>query len=399
MTYSKINLLAALLLLVVSVRANPPGELTEYEKTFSQTFDVNGSGTVNLTNRYGRIDVETWDRNEVKIDVRIVVVADNQDKADQVFDRIEISFGESGNTATAITRIGSGKSSRNKGWLTKLMDGDFFSYNSSSSSDYKINYRVRMPATADLVTDARYCEVNLPDLSGEVRATVAYGNMAAGKIKGRCDLSVSYGNIRVDEVGESSELRVRYSDNNKIRKAGDFRYDGRYSETEFEEVGRLVVNAGYDDVEVRKATEVRIDGNYNDIVVENTEILYYDGSYSDLEIGTVHKDVEISSSYGDVEIDRLGENFKRVYIRTSYSDVEIGMTSIKGTDMELRTRYGDISLPRFTSITRPVSGKGPDLKIQKSGSSESVVGRVPGGSGSRRMDISTSYGDIVLELQ
>jgi len=320
---SPLLLLAFVLPVTLSAAGYPPRPDQDFEKNYSETFSVDGSGDVRLTNRHGNIRVETWDRNEVKIE-----------------------------------GIG-------------------------GSNDFKVHYTVKMPASANLETEAKYCDVMLPDLTGNNRLTVGYGDLVAGDLTGRNEISVSYGSARVDELGENSSFRVRYCDGNNIRKAADLRYDGRYSETEIGTVDRLRVEAGYDEVEVRRAREIRFDGNYNDLTVDQVERIFLDANYSDVEINEVSKELEVESSYGDLEIDRLIAGFDRVYIRANYIDVDLDIDDDAGYELELRTRYGDIDF----------SGQNVSISEEKSGSSRSMTGSKKG-NGSGRVDVSTSYGDI-----
>ena len=380
---SPLLLLAFVLPVTLSAAGYPPRPDQDFEKNYSETFSVDGSGDVRLTNRHGNIRVETWDRNEVKIDVRVKVFADDQDAADRTFDRIEISFSGGSNSASATTIIGSGSKS-GKGIIRSLLDGEWPSSEGiGGSNDFKVHYTVKMPASANLETEAKYCDVMLPDLTGNNRLTVGYGDLVAGDLTGRNEISVSYGSARVDELGENSSFRVRYCDGNNIRKAADLRYDGRYSETEIGTVDRLRVEAGYDEVEVRRAREIRFDGNYNDLTVDQVERIFLDANYSDVEINEVSKELEVESSYGDLEIDRLIAGFDRVYIRANYIDVDLDIDDDAGYELELRTRYGDIDF----------SGQNVSISEEKSGSSRSMTGSKKG-NGSGRVDVSTSYGDI-----
>ncbi|WP_020568744.1 DUF4097 family beta strand repeat-containing protein [Neolewinella persica] len=380
---------AFLLLLPALQAADAPFLLKQdYEKTYTETFQVDGDGEVRLANRYGEIKVETWDRNEVKIDVRVKVSAADQEDADRTFDRIEVNFSGGSNSATAITNIGtSGRNS--KGFIESILNGEWPSLGrgSSNSNDFKVYYRVKMPASASLETEAKYCDVSLPDLSGNTNISVGYGNLVAGDLTGRNEVSVSYGSARIDEMGENSTFRVRYCDGNEIRKASELRYDGRYSETRIGTVGRLTIDAGYEELEVESARELRLDGNYNDLEVGTVDRIYLDGNYCDVSIGKVVKEIEVDASYGDLEIDQLKAGFERVYIRVNYIDVEIDVDSDAGYEFELRTRYGDISYD---------SSRAKNVNSNKSGSSRSATGNMPGiGKGS--INISTSYGDIELD--
>lgn len=375
--------LAFALPVTLGAAGHPPASAQDFEKTFSETFSVDGSGDVRLTNRYGDIRVETWDRDEVKIDVRVRVSADSQEDANRTFDRIEISFSGGANTATAITSIGT-QNKKGKSFLRSLLDGEWPSWDGiGGSNDFKVHYTVKMPASASLETDAKYCDVVLPDLSGNTRLTVGYGDLVAGDLTGSNEVSVSYGSARIDQLGENSSFRVRYCDGNSIRKAADLRYDGRYSETEIGTVDRLRADAGYEELEVRQAREIRFDGNYNDLVVGRVERIFLDGNYSDTKISEVTKELEVDASYGDLEIDRLNAGFERVYIRVNYIDVDLNIDDDAGYELDLRTRYGSIDF----------SGSIVSVNREKSGSSQSLTGSKKG-KGSGKVDISTSYGDI-----
>jgi len=390
-------LLPAALLLVLPLGAGDlPTQRQDYEKNYSETFSVDGSGDVRLSNRYGEITVETWDRDEVKIDVRVKVSADDQDDADRLFNRIEVSFTGGANSASAITSIGSnGKRKGKKGGgniLTDWIDEIEWPWSSSgnnygSSNDFRVYYRVKMPASASLETEAKYCDVSLPDLSGNTDLSVGYGNLVAGDLTGRNEVSVSYGTARIDQLGDNSTFRVRYCDGNEIRKAASLRYDGRYSETEVGTVDRLTVNAGYEELEVESARELRIDGNYNDILVDRVERIFLDGNYSDVEIGEVIRELEVDASYGDLEINHLRTGFERIYIRVNYIDVELDVDTDAGFTFDLSTRYGGIDFD---------TSRATNKNSNKSGSTRTVTGSFPG-KGKGTIDISTSYGDISID--
>lgn len=356
----------------------------DFEKTYAESFNVDGDGSVRLENRYGEIRVETWDRDEVKIDVRIKVSASDQEDADKTFDRIRIDFTSSGNSASATTSIGDRKSKG--GLIEKIFSGDW-GWGNGNSNDYKIYYEVKMPASADLTTAAKYCDVELPDLSGNTDLSVGYGDLYAGDLTGeRHSLSVSYGSARVGSLVGRAEIRMRYSEGT-LSEGGDIRYDGRYSEFRMGDVGDLNLNIGYEDIEIESAREIRMDGNYNDVEVDRVETLIIDGNYNDWEVNLVEKELEVDASYGDLAIDRLAAGFSRVYIRTNYIDVELDVDSDAGYEMELRSRYGDISYDR---------GRAQNVNSDKSGSSHSVTATMSG-KGNGKIDISTSYGDIELD--
>lgn len=356
----------------------------DFEKTYSETFTIGADGDVRLDNRYGEIRVETWSKNEVFIEVRIKVTADDKEGADDTFDRIRIDFSGSGNSASATTSIGDKKRS-DKNWIEKIIDGDWGWNN--SSNDFKVYYSVKMPATANLTTSAKYCDVNLPDLSGSTNLSIGYGDLFAGDLTGATNnLTVSYGSARIGTLGGRSEMRIRYS-NGSINEAGDLRYDGRYSNFRLGDVGDLNLDIGYEDLEVRSAKNVRMDGNYSDIEMGKVISLTIDGNYNEWDIDFVEKELDVDAAYGDLAVERIAAEFTRINIDVRYIDVELDFDSDAGYEMDLSSRYGDISFDR---------DRVKNLKVDKSGTTEIVSGTVPG-KGNGRVKITTSYGDIELD--
>lgn len=391
------SLLAFLLLPILLAATPPAGGYQEFEKTYTESFAVDGSGEVRLSNRYGDINVTTWDRNEVRFDVRVTVTADDQEDADRAFDRIGISFSGGGNVASAVTTIDGlkrkekKKEKESRSIFNMIFDmewtwGETEYRISNHADDFKVRYDVKMPASVRLETDAKYCDVNLPDLSGATRLSVAYGNLVAGDLTGTNEISASYGSARVDALGDDSSFRVRYCDGNQVRRATDLHYDGRYSESEIGTVGRLTINAGYEEVEVDAADEIRFTGNYNELDVETVGRLFYESNYSDLTVNEITKELEATASYGDLEVEEVRSGFDRIYVRAKYIDVEIDLDGTSGYTLDLKSIYGDISYD---------SGHAK-VRVNKSGNTCTVTGRMPG-LGNGKVDISTSYGDIELD--
>jgi hypothetical protein len=85
----KINLLALVVLLALNnptiaattiganstVKKSIDDDPNTQVKNYSKTYAVDGNDILKINNRYGKITVNTWTRNEVKVDVQIKVAA------------------------------------------------------------------------------------------------------------------------------------------------------------------------------------------------------------------------------------------------------------------------------------------------------------------------------------
>ncbi|WP_157974370.1 DUF4097 family beta strand repeat-containing protein [Lewinella sp. IMCC34183] len=367
------TLLFLLFSATVTANADPTGI---YEKKLSETFAISANGSVQLDNRYGEIKVNTWNQPRVRIDVLIRVEAGSESEFQDVLKRVNVSLTGGGDRVSGVTSI---ESTRKRGsWWTYILSSD-------DVNDFKVYYTVNMPATVKLQVDARYCDVELPNLSGTTRLDVGYGDLVAGRLDARSEVDISYGSARIERLGNESTVKFRYSEGT-VRNAGNMSYDGRYSDVRFGAVGDLRLDVGYEEVEVEKATSVRLEGNYNDLSVGEVGEAYLSGSYTDFNLGTVLRVLEVRGNYGDLEVDRLAAGFQRVNVEVSYSDVQIGVDADAGYTVDLSARYGDIDIPTDRMTSRNTG---------KDGMTEFVKGK-RAGSGSGTITIATSYGDIEI---
>ncbi len=367
--------LLTLFSLLLSVPA-AAGPVRTFEKKLSETFPISDNGTVRLDNRYGEIQVNTWNQSRVQIDVLIRVEADSESDFQDMLKRIDVSLSGSNNRVSGVTTIESRRSASSWwGFIT----GD------SHSDDFKIYYTVNLPATVQLEVDARYCDVALPNLSGTTRLDVGYGDLVAGRLSGKSEVDVSYGSARIEQLGNNSAVKLRYSEGS-LRSAGDLTYDGRYSEMSFGTVGVLRLDVGYEEVEVETAESVYLQGNYNDLTVGTVGSVNLSGNYTDFEFGTVTNSLVMEGNYGDIDVDRLAAGFSEVRIRLNYGDVKIDVDNPAGYELNLKTRYGDIDVPTTDLSPRNISSEG---------SSKSVTGK-KAGTGSGRINIEINYGDIEI---
>ena len=364
-------------LLPYLLSATTPPTAADFEKRISETYPINANGTVRLDNRYGEINVVTWDQPRVKVDVLIKANVGSQEEFQQLLNRVDITLsGGSGNLVSATTSI---TTERKSSWFGLIVEYQ------SGIKDVKIYYTVSMPATVTLDTKARYCDVTLPNLSGPTLLDVGYGDLVAGRLTGRGEVDVSYGSGRIEELGTGSTVKFRYSDG-AVRRAGDLEYDGRYSKVRFGKVGNLTLDVGYEKVSIESAKDVRLDGNYNDLTLERAERVYLDGSYTDFNLGTVTRLLDVQGSYGDVAVKELSAGFEKVTIRVSYSDVQLDVDDGAGYLVELRARYGDITVPRDAFSPR---------NSNSSNNTDTLTG-AKAGTGNGMIVVETNYGDIEI---
>lgn len=306
----------------------------EFNKTIRKEFPISPNGTTYLSNKYGKVDVKTWDQNRVKVTVNIIVKANSESAAKDVFDRISIQFSNGTDYVKAETSI-----EPTRGWSWNWLGSD--------KSDYSINYEVYLPA------------------SNNLEVTHRYGDMYVASMKGRVKLDVKYVNFKVEGMGENSSMLFGYG-NGTVLRAGNLSTDVSYSKLTVEEAGNLNILSKYTQVNVSKANDLTATSKYDTYNLGQIQNLKNTGAYDNFKIAAANS-IDISSkytqvkaekvvryvncdfAYGNVEV-KMAEGFSKANCTGSYTNYKIGVPEAAGFALDASTTYAGCSYPEDLDV-------------------------------------------------
>ena len=103
----------------------------EVTKEFHKEYKAGPNTTLDINNKYGDVVIQSWDKDQIVIDVKITVELPNQEKAQKLISYIDVIFSESENLISAKTVI-----------------DDKFSFTGwgGDSKKFSIDYNIKMPA-------------------------------------------------------------------------------------------------------------------------------------------------------------------------------------------------------------------------------------------------------------
>ncbi len=158
----------------------------EKRKTYTKTYALSGNDKVALNNQFGEMKINTWEKNEIKVDVTIVAKASSDEVAQNILDNISIEDGKIVGGVYFKTNL------ENK--MSRWQKGDKKEYKEQSMN---INYLVYMPPNNPLVVDNKFGPIVLPDMVGRVDINSEFGSLKAGKLGnvGEISLKFGYGDI------------------------------------------------------------------------------------------------------------------------------------------------------------------------------------------------------------
>lgn len=352
----KITFLFLLIPLLTS--ANGGGQKEEKSKKINKEYKVNADATVAIDNRYGDINITTWDKNSVEIEVIITVKGDDLDSIEERLESIDVTFDASSSFVSAKTIF----EKEERGW-------SFWKKNSNLS--YKINYNIKMPKTNSADLDNDYGSIILGDLSGEADINCDYGKIAVGELSG------SNNNINLDYCSSSTI---------DFMKSGTINVD--YSKISIDESETLKINEDYSSIKLGKTRNVNFNADYGSITIEEAERVNGNSDYAGMRFGTIYKSLEIETDYAGISVKRLAKGFEKVIIDGQYSGIKIGVDEDAVFDFELDLQYAS-----FKSENDKIEYF---KKISKS-TKKYYEGKFGKGNSDSRIKIRSQYGGVSIK--
>jgi hypothetical protein len=363
----KAALCALLLPALLSARpdAHFPGK-EPYTKTIQKEFAIPENGTTYLSNKYGKVEVKTWDKDRVKITVQIVVKAYSSTAADDVFERIQIQFSNGENYVKASTVI----ESANRSW---------WSWFETNRSDYSIHYEVFLPETNQLDVTHRYGDLYAASMSGKVRLDIKYVNFKAEGLGDHSSLTMGYGN---GSIGQAKNLSATVSYSKlAIEEAHNVDFTTRYAEIRLEKAKDVRADSRYDTYVLGQVQDLSNTGSYDDFRIGSAASLSATTSYSHFKVEKVAQALNLTVKYTDTDI-KLGSAFRSATCNGSYSDFKIGVPASASYQIEGYANYAGLQYPDNIDI---------EYEVQKH-TEHTLRGKV--GQGGPRIALNARYGGI-----
>lgn len=243
-------------------------------KTYSKSYTVDAGTRLDINNRYGKVTVNTWSKNEFKVDVQIQVTADKANDTKKFIDRISINDSKQGQTVSFKTNIDS--------------QSDLFG-SKTSSRKIEINYVIYMPAQNALSITNKYGNVELPDLEGKLVINCAYGDLQAKSLTNPGNqIKVSYGDARIASL-KATDLDISYG-SLVLGSVDKLNADVKYSSAK---IGRISTSGI---LNVKYGTGVQISN-----LDENMKNLSVNSKYSNIKLGLdddEDADFDVTVHYG-----------------------------------------------------------------------------------------------------
>jgi len=365
-------------------------------KSFSKAFPVDGSDKIILSNKYGEVQVKTWDKKEVKVDVEISAYSKSDNEAQKLLDGVSISATKTSDEVTFRTNMEGG----NYGSGTR--NGKSF------RRELHVNYVLYLPATNSLSLSNQYGNVIMGNFSGPLYLNAQYGNFTAGHLLSDNNyISVQYGKADIQELNKAT-LKQQYGSGLTIGTANTLDLNAQYATVKIgvvkgsalikqqygsglsiSSVDNIDLNAQYTSVNINTVKgNAKINQQYNNLTIGTVSKLDLTTQYTSTNIGTLNGDGKFNMDYNKLNIDEVTNACKTLNIDGDYLGITVTFNDNYNADFDVRTSYASFKYGEKTA-SRSVGNN-------ENSTSKHYAGKIGSGGGAT-VNVKSDYGSVTFK--
>jgi hypothetical protein len=291
----------------------------EKHKTFEKTYKVSKTDMLNFENKFGKVHVNTWNRNEVHVKVDIVARAGTENKAQEILNSISIVESRDGKMLSVRTNIESMRISGN------------------GNRSFEVNYTIDMPAENPLTVKNSFGDVYLADLKGKVDVNVKYGALKCGRLSNTGNnVKVAYGSANCGYIN-GGNVNVAYG-NMSLEGANGLIGSSKFSDFKLGSLGETM------EMEVKYGS-FRVDN-----ISKNVRKIALDSGFTPISLNfeaNTNFNFDVNVQFADFKYDKSLVNItslEKGHTSAAYKGA-FGGTSPKGF-VSIESKYGEVKFTK-----------------------------------------------------
>ena len=261
---------------------------SEFKRNISKEFSVSSTPTLNVSNRFGKINIVEGAGDKIIFNITITGKGNSESEAKKYSETVDVNIVQKGNSINANTSL---KSINCK--------------NCGRTTDYEII----VPKNTKYILDNRHGDVSINNTTESAEIKVEFGKLYANELSD-ADITIRHGE---STINKSNNLKFESSfSTHKLGVVGSVNGKFRHGGFDAKEMGSANVDAEF--------STISIDRLKNSFVSKNIR-------HGSLEIDKVDNDfsnIAIDANFTKVQVDLSGNNNFKTTLYTSFGSIDTG---------------------------------------------------------------------------
>ncbi|MGD2034223.1 MAG: hypothetical protein PVF73_04145 [Bacteroidales bacterium] len=256
-------------------------------------YKITEKTTVEVTNKYGKVHVITWDKDSVKFEVDLRISANSDLKMQKLKSNVSFDF-----TATKYYVVAKTRFNNQAGIISDFVDVFI------PSNRVTINYMVYVPKKTTLKIENKFGDIYMDDFAGNLEIILSNGDLKANTLTGSPVIRLNSGDGTINSI-KGGKVFISYSDM-RIKSAENLNMDTKSSRITIDKGTNLVVNSSRDKYTIEEIGELSVNSYFTGLTIEYLK-----------------KELRCSMKYGNVSVERISDGFSFINIESEYTDADL----------------------------------------------------------------------------
>lgn len=292
-TGGQLILIGSLLLSSILVKA----QFSE-KREFVRRFKIQPETRIDITNKYGKIELNTWKKDSVVINFKMEINEKKPIKLEKTLENLDFDISNSQHYLIVKTTVDKNRSQ---------IESEFLKFKETilqTNGSIRIDLEVWLPADHELRLENKFGDIIMGDYQGETQISLSNGKLKCGDLPAKSSINLSFADATINNL-PNSRIISNYSDI-QLRNSGTLRLETKSSTIEILNSTDLSIDSRRDKYRIRIADKIDAYGNFSHFTV------------SDLK-----DKANFRMSYGSLEMEKIQTDFSSIYIDSRSADLNL----------------------------------------------------------------------------
>jgi hypothetical protein len=294
-------------------------------REFVKRFRIQPETRIDITNKYGKIELNTWKKDSVVIRFRMEINEKKPIKLEKTLDNLDFDISNSQHYLIVKTQIDKNRS-QIESELLKFKETML-----QTNGSIRIDLEVWLPDNRELRLENKFGDIILGDYAGETQIILSNGKLKVGDLPKRASLNLNFTDAILNNL-PNARIISNYSDI-QLKNSGTVRFESKSSTIEIMNSEDLSIDSRRDKFRIRIAGKLDASGNF-----------------SQFRISELKSRANMRMSYGSLEMEKIQTDFTSIYIESRSTDVNLYFNPEAKFNFQITETKTDLALGRELKV-------------------------------------------------
>ena len=243
-------------------------EEVELSKRFVRSFKVSSGAQVDLSNKYGDVIINTWQKDSVRFEILITSYGKNDEAVNKLIERVSFDHTNSGRFLKFETIFDRQSGSFKEFWNNL---GDY-SKVLINKNNLNIDFKVYLPENANIYLENKFGDVYMNEFSGRSKIVLSQGDIKISNQTGQLNLDLKFGKASIQS------LNTAY-------------LDLQIAEVTITKANKITSNSSSSTITINSVKELKIDSRNDKYYLRDVGAINGNATFSSVSISSLKKEI------------------------------------------------------------------------------------------------------------